>query len=180
MAVVAHNFDVEETARLLLRSARTSPHGVFRENRGDGTTIVASTIEKSFVDSQKLFVQVLPAPIASNVTSDERRKKLEAVLLGENPRLAMSMSGDIGALKNRIEGKVPAEVEQDFWERYAATLADTPLKLGCRARTCPTQNQPVVLMVHENDQGRPRCRIGSVYRFEPENCSSKASAATRL
>lgn len=115
-----------EKARRLLRETRQAPHGVLRLRQRDAT-VVASTIEKSFFDSATLFVQVLPEKIANNVTSDERRKGLEAILYSETSELKTSMEGRFGALRNRIEGKTPAQVENDFWQRYLKILSTTEL-----------------------------------------------------
>ena len=117
----------DSTARDLLRAARKSAPNAFRGDLGDGTFAVASTIENNFFDTATLFVQVLPEEIANNVTSDERRKELEAILFVDNKKLFRSMTGYIGALKNRINGKTQIEVEFDFWERYTDKLSSTTM-----------------------------------------------------
>lgn len=114
-------------AHILLQETRKADHGVYRVDQGNGTIAVASTIENSFFDSTTLFVQVLSGDTGNIITSYERRKDLESLLLADHPKLAAAMTGYIGALKNRIVGKSPSEVEQDFWTRYRDTLADTPL-----------------------------------------------------
>lgn len=113
------------TAKQLLRAARASAPAPFRSGEDDGTVVVASTIDNNFFDTATLFVQLLPADLANNVTTDERRAELESILFADNEKLARSMTGYIGALKNRITGKTVDEVDMDFWERYTETLAET-------------------------------------------------------
>lgn len=117
----------EDTAQQLLQEARTAAPQAFRGDMGDGTFAVASILENERFGTTTLFVQLLPVLIANNVTTDERRRELEAKLFEGNGVLSRSMSGYIGALKNRISGKSPQEVEQDFWSRYSATLEATTI-----------------------------------------------------
>ena len=115
-----------DTAHQLLNAASESAPTPFRMEHSDGNIAVASLIENSFFGSATLFTQLLPPELGNSVTSDERRRELEARLLTD-PGLKHRMNGIIGALKNRIQGKTAVEVEQDFWERYTESLADTPI-----------------------------------------------------
>jgi len=115
-------------ARELLRDARDAPHGVFRSDQGDGTTVVASTIENDHFDSATLFVQILPALVGNSVTREERRKALEAVLLPNDAKTRGRISGLIGTYRQRTHKFSSVdEAERDFWKRNQAKLKGTKL-----------------------------------------------------
>ncbi|HRA88609.1 MAG TPA: ImmA/IrrE family metallo-endopeptidase [Planctomycetaceae bacterium] len=113
-----------KAAMLLNRAQESAPHA-FRFDEGDGTTTVAAVIENGFFDTATLLVQRLPSGKAQNVTSDERRKQLEELLFGDDEQLSRSMTGYVGALKNRMTGRTADQVEADFWQRYEQTLNST-------------------------------------------------------
>jgi len=118
----------DKTARCLLKAAREAPHGVFRHDQGDGTTVVASTIENDRFDSATLFVQVLPALLGSNITREERRKALEAILLPDDPKTRGKIQGLVGAYSQRTHRFSSLdEAELDFWKANRRKLSDTLL-----------------------------------------------------
>ena len=116
-----------ETAAGLLSDARKAAPLAFRRERPQGDVIVASTIENPTFGSATLFVQLLPKELGLNLSHHEKRKKLEQTLFSLDVKLQQRMSGYMGALKNRIEGKTQKEVEADFWNRYRETLKKTAM-----------------------------------------------------
>jgi Zn-dependent peptidase ImmA (M78 family) len=115
----------DEIALSLLKDARDAQPKAFRVNRKDGTTVVASMIEQSHFRTSILFVQVLPAHIASPVTSDERRGELERLLFLQDSSLRPKVNGLIGAHNKRIADMLPEEAIALFWELNVTTLAGT-------------------------------------------------------
>jgi Zn-dependent peptidase ImmA (M78 family) len=116
-----------ETAADLLVESRKAVPQAFRRRRPQGDVIVASTIENPYFGSATLFVQLLPEEIGLNISHHEKRKQLELTLFSHDVKLQQRMSGYIGALKNRIEGKTQKQVEADFWTRYRETLKNTAM-----------------------------------------------------
>ena len=116
----------ETAVDLLVKSRQAAPQA-FRQQRPQGDVVVASTIENPYFGSATLFVQLLPKEIGLNLSHHEKRKQLEQLLFSHDVKLQQRMSGCIGALKNRIEGKTQKQVEEDFWSRYRETLKNTAM-----------------------------------------------------
>lgn len=111
----------------LLSEARKAAPNAFRYQRPQDDVIVASVIENPYFGSATLFVQLLPAEVGMTLSHHERRKQLEQHLFADEIKLMRSMSGMMGALKNRIADMTPEQAEADFWKRYREQLSQTPM-----------------------------------------------------
>jgi Zn-dependent peptidase ImmA (M78 family) len=115
------------TAVLLLSEARKVAPIAYRHERTDGNVIVASTIENPSFGSATLFVQLLPAQLAKNQSSHERRIELEGRLFEADIKLRQQINGYLGYYKSRHGATSHAHNVADFWKRYGEKLKNTPL-----------------------------------------------------